>query len=400
MRRRIPFHSNAVWPPPFIVFLFVLTYGIFYGGMWLILYCSGARSDLDTESMLGTSFVILGAVSFALFRLTRFHPAFHPRYAAWLRSSPWTWNRPLPLGPILLVWQDVFVIAVLAGVAWCVHATAAFVPITFGLSYLIGLNIAMAVTRTWLPCLLMAFLWPALFLTQDKDFPTGCIVAGLVIVAWAGTRFSLRTFPWSRNELESMRDSAPNLAKSLASAEIRLPGSEKSVWAQVSNLGWPFNALSPKAKYYSIPRLASISLSLLLGWWVYCVTVAFESSIVPAAILFFAIFAAFIRLVLYCNGLRTPFNIWGRLATGRLIIPGFDRVFVTPLTAIGIAIAGGVVISHFDPSSPAIGAGLLALILYILLEGGPTMREWRLTGSHEHRPPTLREINRRAFRSG
>jgi len=73
--------------------------------------------------------------------------------------------------------------------------------------------------------------------------------------------------------------------------------------------------------------------------------------------------------------------------TGRLIIPGFDRVFIAPVAAviigamIPLALAAMGVDRHV--SLPlAIGA-----VLWVLLSWGPPLAEWRLTGHHRLIPP-------------
>jgi len=75
----------------------------------------------------------------------------------------------------------------------------------------------------------------------------------------------------------------------------------------------------------------------------------------------FAAFGALVRFAIYCNGLGPSFNLWGRLTSGRLIVPGFDHVVVTPLIVLALAIAGGVAIRHSGSCYPVASAGVVGL---------------------------------------
>src|ERR1051325_10631744 len=110
MNRRRTFHSNAVWPPLWLLALFMAVYGIFEVCIWLIqrpvLNIPEAVFDVPELRNLRSLILGIAAASFAIFRLGRFHPACNHAYATWLKSSPWTPNKSLPFGPLHLVWQD------------------------------------------------------------------------------------------------------------------------------------------------------------------------------------------------------------------------------------------------------------------------------------------------------
>ena len=168
--------------------------------------------------------------------------------------------------------------------------------------------------------------------------------------------------------------------------------------ARASSLGWPLLWLSPKVECNSVSSSTSFFVSALFGWWAYCAIVGFEIESMPAAILLFAAFAALARFAIYCSGLEPSFNLWGRLVTGRIIVPGFDQVVVTPLVVLALAIAGGVVIRHSGSWYPMASAGVVGLSCFALLAGGPTMREWLLTGQHRYRPPARLGANKQLLR--
>src|SRR4051794_15101064 len=122
MKTRTPFHSNAVWPPAILVIPFVVVYGLLLVSIWLIAVGEqrAVASISSSSDIVNMQTVILGGAAgvYALFRVLRFHPKCNQAYAAWLKLSPWTARKPLPLGPIHLVWQDAAVVGVLTLIGW------------------------------------------------------------------------------------------------------------------------------------------------------------------------------------------------------------------------------------------------------------------------------------------
>lgn len=93
---------------------------------------------------------------------------------------------------------------------------------------------------------------------------------------------------------------------------------------------------------------------------------------------------ALFRLFIYCVPYRPPINLLGRLATGRLIIPGYDKVFVSPLAA-----AVGVPLLAWQLTGLGLPAKLVMPVaaaagLYLVLAGPPLYPDWHLTGHHRH----------------
>jgi len=155
-------------------------------------------------------------------------------------------------------------------------------------------------------------------------------------------------------------------------------------------IGWPYMALSPKVEFPSISTQTSLLLGLLFGLWIFCLSIALNSAIPPEVILLMGAVVAGIRLLIYCVNVATPFDIWGRLTSGQLILPGFDRAFLTPLGVILIAVIGAALMRRIDEGWRAsAGACVIGLIWFALLAGGPTLRSWFLTGQHRFRAPRL-----------
>jgi len=256
----------------------------------------------------------------------------------------------------------------------------------------------LAFTRTWIPCVLLGVLWPAPSLPSLRGLPTIGIVAAFIAVICYGHRKSLEAFPWRPNHVKNPNSTIGSDVKSVMELEIRIPGLANSPSARTLNLGWPFFWLSPNIECNSISVSTSFFVSALVGWWTYCAIAGLQMPFSSGAILFLALPAALVRLVVYCSGLGPSFNLWGRFASGRIIVPGFDRVFVTPLCVVALATAGGIVIRYSGSWSPVASAVAVASTCFLLLSGGPTIRNWILTGQHRYRSPSKLGANRQLLR--
>src|SRR5947207_1038373 len=114
----------------------------------------------------------------------------------------------------------------------------------FGLVYLAGMTVLLALTRTWRSCLVLAVLWPMLFLRAIKDWPLAGVVSALILAVWHGHRRSLRAFPWNfALDFAARNSSAGNR---LLHTELRIPALEGAGIQTSSSAGWPYAPLSPK----------------------------------------------------------------------------------------------------------------------------------------------------------
>jgi hypothetical protein len=390
----MPFHSNLVWPPFWAVIIFVFVYATLEAGMWLIHYSYGGSSPSDFEEIGRIRGLVLfgTAVGYAIYRIWRFHPACNPAYAAWLMLSPWTAAKPLPLGPIHPVWQDGIVLAALASLGyWHASIEPMMLLLAFGLAYLIGMTLLLAITRRWRSCLVLGFLWPALLLPKIRGLPEqAALMAAVILFIWHGHRESLRAFPWGYST--GLRQPLSPQPRSLMQVQIELqiPGlSNPALDTSSKAMGWPYVALAPKVQHPAVSNVVSLCLALLFGWWTFCLCAFFQETVPPVLVLAVFIGAAGIRLLIYCLTVTPPFNVWGRLAFGRLVVPGFDRVFLTPLTVIVLGMVGGALLPR-DGAWANRSTGLLVAVLwFVLLAGGPTLQNWFLTGHHRWRPPRI-----------
>jgi len=152
--------------------------------------------------------------------------------------------------------------------------------------------------------------------------------------------------------------------------------------------------LSPKYEDKTISTSTSLAVSALVGWWTFCIIVNSKGEPLPGLVVAFAVAAATVRWLIYCAGVTPPFSVWGRIASRRLILPGFDRVFLTPLAVILVGIMGGVIVRHAGAWYPVAESCATTILWFVLLSGGPTLRNWMLTGQFRFRPsPAVRGNN-------
>jgi len=92
--------------------------------------------------------------------------------------------------------------------------------------------------------------------------------------------------------------------------------------------------------------------------------------------------AALGRALVYCNICRPPVSFFGRIATGRLIITGYDQVMLAPLAILLTALAVTQIGNQFNLLPSVIAALAAGSVPLIGLGAGPRLRRWRLTGEH------------------
>lgn len=350
--------------------------------MFLLVYGGVESLALSTELQFGfrlpdprpsLAILRLAAIAYAIHRVLWFHPILRADYRQWLATTPWTRHKPLPLGPVHLVAQDVVLLAGIFLLTWPVHGVhLVSVFQCFLIFYLLALGCSLLLTGNRLFTYAVGF--GAGLMAHLVTAPALGLAAGIASygIGYVGFRHSLKRFPWDGDVLGS---------RPLPTAfAAEMPASTQEV-------GWPFQRLGPKFPDQArVPLADAILGSLLLGWWAHGLSSLVEADSQLVAPVFFLICAAgfmpLFRLSRYCNGYLPPISLWGRLITGRWLIPGYDQVFVAPLLAlfVGCAALGLESVPGFDPAITFSLAGSAACM--IVLGMGPDRMTWRLTGNH------------------
>lgn len=322
--------------------------------------------SLDVDRILVATMAFF-AVSYAVYRVWAFHPAFRPVYSRWLAGTPWTSRKQLPLGPVHLVLQDVLFLAMAVALCWPRAGVEALVVLqAFLTCYLALLASTFVSTREKAWAYAVAFGLGAMGLFALS--PLYYVAAGITyVIALLGLRASLAHFPW--------RDLPPFPQKT------RLLNTN-------GPLGWPYDRLGPgmsKDNQFTVGD--ALVLGLLAGWWFFVGayhlnTHAGNIENATLAGSFLLAWEVFARICLYCHGYAPPLSLRGRIAHGRLITPGYDRVFVAPLLAVLVFVAVlALPLWSGVPELIALPIGVMAST-WIVIGMGPGLNDWHLTGNH------------------
>ncbi|HXT59852.1 MAG TPA: hypothetical protein VN699_14540, partial [Pirellulales bacterium] len=318
------------------------------------------------------AFAIAACAALGLYRVAGFHPLFKDAYRRWLSFTPWRRGLPLPVGPVHLAPQDAAVLAVILVLLHDAQLPRSALPAAFLLTYLIGLLVSFARLGYSRAAYVLTFAL-GLAIRLGLITPPGLALLALLVVA---SQFvlsrTLDDFPWrGRLSLDAMRD--PEHQKRLA----------------VLSVGWPFLQLRPNGLEFGIRYRHGILLSLLGGWWTYCLcglisNAEAREAIEQSLLYFLPLLIVFRRLRVYLSNHRSPIGLLGRLLTLRWIIPSYDQVFAAPLCILLTLLFAPAAI---DSWSVRLGVPLptphlvITLALLEALNLGPTVKCWHLTSA-------------------
>jgi hypothetical protein len=314
-------------------------------------------------------FPSIGLLGYGLWRGTIHHPYFRADYRRWLEANPWHPARPLPFGPVHLVAQDLVVAGLFAAPAILANGSAAVHVLSLGLlAYLFGPILVLANTgpRPHFYALLALVLLTVAGATFHFAFalPPLLVAYG---VALHGCAISFERFPWPE----------------------QFPTRQS-----ITQLGWPYQQLDPRLPPPRIRNWECPVIGLLLGvasalvmrivevreHWYFQRSIPESEAIENGlAILWPLGFGILFSRIVWMSHVAPPINVWGRLATGRLLIPGYDRFLIAPLAAFAFAI--GLPFVLLKLGCPAIVAcpASIALATTVYLLAPPRYAEWQLT---------------------
>ena len=338
--------------------------------------------------------VYLSAIYYAVIRAYRFNPFYDTGYATWLRATPWTTQQPLPVLPLHPVWQDGIVMLLFVGVAALYSCPAAwFVPAAMAWTYTVVLApmfLFLGFRAAVYGPVILTLLWLSFLDHPTLLPPLSLLLSGAI--AWMSGMFcreAIRRFPWGMPVL--LHKSLPLQAISRQSAFpyfLHLPNRETLAYNEARIYGivafWPLNLLHGKRCLSALSTCDRVLIPILCGWgWLLLSLFAsreFRDSL-PVLLCFVVIQVPLMHACIGANTLALPISFFGRLATGRLIIPRFDRIFRgTLLSGLcgwqlpGLLIKLGI--------SEAVAFSLtLTTSLFLWLFLGVTYNQQRLTGA-------------------
>jgi hypothetical protein len=366
-------------PPDHYLAAALLCYLIIECGAWLV--ASSAKDFLQPANLSPVRelfrtrdcLLIAAALAYGLWRVASFHPFYRPAYAEWLQQLPWTSRHRLPAGPIHLAAQDVIVASVLAA---AMHSTAwprQWIPAAI----LAGHSAAIGLATFWTgprPVAYVIGLLLGFVLLFMKDANIALAAAGSSsLVAHAAIRSSLARFPW-----ENMPEPVTRFFLAALGRQAELP---KPV------LGYPYVGLSPQPPQPPLPLFDGVALSLLPAWWAFAASANAPSDETAAVMLGMPLMYLVPALLswrcwIYLANCRPPISLWGRIMTGRWIIPGYDRALAAPLMTPCLVIGLFIVGHQWHISLRFVFTACIAGALLVTINMGPSLRVWRLTGAY------------------
>jgi len=316
-----------------------------------------------------------GCVIAGALRISLLHPHYAQKYAGWLMSTPWHPGLQLPLGPVDLVWEDLLLVVPLGALAQVDAGISLWLPVT---AYLLGYSwagvLALREGRSHWFSLGLAFLWSIPLLRLASPWILLPTLIAIDLLTRGGLSISLRHFPWDLGD--PMRETH------------RRPR---------SSLAWPLDRVGPVAVPQPIPLALGLATAAMIAWWVFVVVNllagVFDGILVQTLATEIPPVCALIcvgRLLQYCLGYSPPISVMGRVMTGRLLIPGYDHVFIAPAVCCLLAWLLPRVFANHLPLQVSSAFTVLCMA-GVAINMGPTVQSWRLTGHHRLFPMTRRE---------
>jgi hypothetical protein len=310
---------------------------------------------------------------FGVLRASSMHPLVWTNYGSWLERTPWRMPKPLPLGPLHLTLRDGILLALIALALHDAIVSRLLVPLLFLVGYYLASCCLLLVTGEKGFCFALLF-GLGLIARLWSDLPEAVAAAVLCypLAVW-GLHRALARFPWSTSLLRRAIDVLRN-------AGLQISGDR---FAATPQLGWPCDIIRPRSSPSGISYLDGTIVSLLAGWTLYGVASnrdARDFSLGLGVIIVIVI--ALSRIGWYCQSYRPPISLWGRIWTGRWIIPGYDKVLVPSIAVLVIAVITSRLLERRILEPHILLPGAISLALLVLLNSGPSLEEWRLTGLH------------------
>jgi len=367
-----------------LVFWFAGLYCLMHVLAWLPIadWWSGIPWRFFRFLLIGFAVAVYGAL-----RVFRTHPHANPSHRLWLAHSSWRWGKPLPVGPIHLVWEDLVVLAVPSCLLFLDAAPSDAVRLVpalgmaFFVTYLVVLLCATVVASVWAPPVICLFLIPLSFYPLCSLVGAFAVMVAIYLVLLWGVRLTLEDFPFNEAEWQSTP-------------------TERHLKQAISNgtIGWPYNMIGPRSNTPGISLGTTVVVGALAAWWVHVTIGKFAESWGEVAdalvgpeylgfrfmggLAMFCLVAALVRAAIYINGFRPPISFFGRLLTGRWIIPRYDVILVAPICTYAFGVFGPTALRHAGVPDSALLAVCVFLFCLIVLGIGPSLATWCHTGRH------------------
>ena len=401
MIKRILKWSTATMPPKFLKLLLA-------GAViaWALEWCFYTMLELnfgqlpDDLRQVGWPrvWLLCCLAGLAPWRAFSLNPVCRPRYLDWLRTTPWTPDKPLPLGRIELAPQDALWLTA-ASVAFWHWPGSLFVPLAYLVPYALILAFICYATKHYIPAGattgVIAMLPLVAMSTGQPLLTLGCAVAATALAEW-GWRRVLRDYPW---------EAAPASRFQYDVLQRQESDGSCAWWPLVHP--WRGTQIAPLIDYRETLLLAGYC-----GWLAATATMTFNwievhdavsqnrpaIDVMRSTLLLLAgvagVVAGLARLYRYAIWCAWPLSLWGRKRTGRLIIPGYDQIFIAPMTTMAAGLIIPIALLLLGTPTAVIAFVTTFAIVVSAVGIGPTLAVWSLTGEYHMMKNTPTTKNR------
>ncbi len=252
MMRRFVSRCRMVAPPSWAAVMFVLILGVIRIPQNLLGNHLMWQADAPTYR-----FLVLGSIVLGVYRAVAFHPYFRPNYLRWLRATPWHVHKPLPLGPVELVPEDVVGIGLilLLGTVLPQRHSVELLN-TFLISHILALVVTLWRTGAGAFGYAVLFLLGFVPLMSKAPWLALLVLTATYLVIHEGLWHALRGFPW---ETEGF------------AVDIGLLQTTKTD----NSCGWLFDRLHRDiTTARGISRIDALLGCMLVSWWLFAIELA------------------------------------------------------------------------------------------------------------------------------
>ena len=405
MIKRIVQWSTATLPPNFLKLVLVgaISFWVLERCFYTLLQLEFGQLPDDFQQVSGPRvWLICCLVGWAAWRAYMINPSYKRSYLAWLQTTPWAPGKPLPLGRIELAPQDALWLAA-AVIAFGYWPISLYVPLAFLIPYALMLTLVNNVRKHYVPAgtamgLLAMLPWLGMT-TKQPGAVLVCAIAATAATEW-GWRRTLRDYPW---------EAAPSSQFQYDVTKNQEADASCACWPLVHP--WRGTTIAPL-----IDWRGTLLLATFFSW--FAATAALTINAVelydagrfnrpavdvahralPLVAGGVGVIAGLMRLYRYAIWCAWPISLRGRMSTGRLIIPEYDKIFVAKL----MAIAAGVLLPQIllPLGFPAAATAFVTMFAIVLAAAGlgPTLTTWSLTG--EYRMLTHEPLDKHRSRRG
>ena len=408
-----PFRLPLSWV---VLFWFIyIGLEVFIRVYFLILTSSyGNTAELKLSDTLGTMHaivIVMGPILFGGIRILRVHPLLIAGYFDSFRTLPDTLARNSIVAPPWFVWGDVKYVCIAAllsvhvgivsgwGLMQMLGTLTGMVLLSLLGAVMVFMSISAKNSKSHYAkgVLLVLGTLSAVLLTWRIDVlwylgihTIWLYVVGLVVAYGYGVRTmrqEIEAGVWLDEGLISTR--LVELKKSLFGIHLASYPANQLLLTRlriISGLGMFLNALALSVwAYFFIHLFAEVMENEVGEVESFMRNTFFGFSLLP-------LYALVHRLILYKSGYAAPISMTGRLATGRLIIRGYDFIYLMPILAIVLWMVSWMVSKGVGLSLAHLDVWLsitLFTSLMILGWNYPNLEEWQLTGDHRIRPASM-----------